>query len=410
MSAEEHWWRVARRDTIQSTMSGSPDRPLAEARMRTSPDLDSRLDRDDGTDLPRARKRTTEELVRVLEPYTGALDESGFRRLCERFPSAEEMARSLLDDRASAEGPGDVQVWTTLVVLWERWAPDEPSFESLDARMQLGYDATSCAERCEIWLGVWRDTLRLADRFGFVTLDGLDERFGGLQCFFNWVQDLELELGNAGVENETFHLERIRYCEEFLSRFPDEGPDIVENFRRALAEAHFETGREAAGERLFQEWLAADPTWGWGWIGWCDAYGLFASARKATADYPRAEEILLKALAVPDLRDREYVLERLADVYEAAGRRKDEERVRHELQQLRTRLERASVAASFRHAVTLRRSFDFGDEGIPLERLPDLRAAASGTPARSAVPKVGRNDPCPCGSGLKYKKCCLRRR
>ena len=24
-------------------------------------------------------------------------------------------------------------------------------------------------------------------------------------------------------------------------------------------------------------------------------------------------------------------------------------------------------------------------------------------------PKVGRNDPCPCGSGKKYKKCCLRK-
>jgi len=23
----------------------------------------------------------------------------------------------------------------------------------------------------------------------------------------------------------------------------------------------------------------------------------------------------------------------------------------------------------------------------------------------SSVPKVGRNDPCPCGSGKKYKKC-----
>ena len=22
-------------------------------------------------------------------------------------------------------------------------------------------------------------------------------------------------------------------------------------------------------------------------------------------------------------------------------------------------------------------------------------------------PKVGRNDPCPCGSGKKYKKCCI---
>ncbi|MDR1414170.1 MAG: SEC-C domain-containing protein [Puniceicoccales bacterium] len=24
----------------------------------------------------------------------------------------------------------------------------------------------------------------------------------------------------------------------------------------------------------------------------------------------------------------------------------------------------------------------------------------------SAIPKINRNDPCPCGSGKKYKKCC----
>lgn len=23
-------------------------------------------------------------------------------------------------------------------------------------------------------------------------------------------------------------------------------------------------------------------------------------------------------------------------------------------------------------------------------------------------PKIGRNEPCPCGSGLKYKKCCMK--
>lgn len=28
------------------------------------------------------------------------------------------------------------------------------------------------------------------------------------------------------------------------------------------------------------------------------------------------------------------------------------------------------------------------------------------TPARPASPKAGRNDRCPCGSGLKYKRCC----
>ena len=32
--------------------------------------------------------------------------------------------------------------------------------------------------------------------------------------------------------------------------------------------------------------------------------------------------------------------------------------------------------------------------------------ASKGTPVRREEPKVGRNDPCPCGSGKKYKKCC----
>lgn len=33
-------------------------------------------------------------------------------------------------------------------------------------------------------------------------------------------------------------------------------------------------------------------------------------------------------------------------------------------------------------------------------------APASPEPVKSKS-SVGRNDPCPCGSGLKYKKCCL---
>jgi preprotein translocase subunit SecA len=43
------------------------------------------------------------------------------------------------------------------------------------------------------------------------------------------------------------------------------------------------------------------------------------------------------------------------------------------------------------------------------------QAAIAGTeadkklePIRNMAPKVGRNDPCPCGSGKKYKQCCMR--
>lgn len=35
------------------------------------------------------------------------------------------------------------------------------------------------------------------------------------------------------------------------------------------------------------------------------------------------------------------------------------------------------------------------------EQAPDTQ------PLRRSEPRVGRNDPCPCGSGKKYKKCCL---
>ena len=26
---------------------------------------------------------------------------------------------------------------------------------------------------------------------------------------------------------------------------------------------------------------------------------------------------------------------------------------------------------------------------------------------RTLLPKIGRNEPCPCGSGKKFKKCCI---
>jgi preprotein translocase subunit SecA len=41
------------------------------------------------------------------------------------------------------------------------------------------------------------------------------------------------------------------------------------------------------------------------------------------------------------------------------------------------------------------------------EAAPQMQPSAppSAGPSASAFPKVGRNDPCPCGSGKKYKLC-----
>jgi uncharacterized protein len=39
----------------------------------------------------------------------------------------------------------------------------------------------------------------------------------------------------------------------------------------------------------------------------------------------------------------------------------------------------------------------------PIERIASREKAPR---PRTAPADVGRNDPCPCGSGLKFKKCC----
>jgi len=40
------------------------------------------------------------------------------------------------------------------------------------------------------------------------------------------------------------------------------------------------------------------------------------------------------------------------------------------------------------------------------EDIADLDRALHPPEPLRAAPKVGRNDPCPCGSGAKFKKCC----
>ena len=43
---------------------------------------------------------------------------------------------------------------------------------------------------------------------------------------------------------------------------------------------------------------------------------------------------------------------------------------------------------------------------IVLSHGGDGEAQARATPVKRQGSKVGRNDPCPCGSGKKYKRCC----
>jgi hypothetical protein len=71
------------------------------------------------------------------------------------------------------------------------------------------------------------------------------------------------------------------------------------------------------------------------------------------------------------------------------------------------------LALAAPHVNRAKRNKKVIDEALATSRLPPLEALAdtggarvsSGFTVRHVTPAVGRNDPCPCGSGKKYKKC-----
>ena len=162
--------------------------------------------------------------------------------------------------------------------------------EFLADKIQEGYDALERREEtgaATVWLDAWSDVVRICELTGIDSIDQFDDRCPMYQSMFNWSGDLEDALWNAGLKDPEFLRARIAVCEEGLRRFRDEDELIVENRRRAIAESYFELGDSDKAEALFEQWLAADPRWGWGWIGSAGHLYFFFDSRPRTTARPR---------------------------------------------------------------------------------------------------------------------------
>ena len=70
------------------------------------------------------------------------------------------------------------------------------------------------------------------------------------------------------------------------------------------------------------------------------------------------------------------------------------------------RVKRAANDPSHPAYQRLREATEDEDGWIPVQKMDELRERPVAGPAPRTV---GRNDPCPCGSGKKYKRCCGRK-
>jgi len=260
-----------------------------------------------------AERLTDAQLLEKLWGFGIELDRAGLETLCRDALSAQEVASQLVSRHLSAADRGTPEsdwVWLAVLALWQRWWPDKPCLETVDDKIQEGYDRLP-QERgaaTDRWLDAWRDVLRLCDAAGITTIAGFDQRFPLTQSLFNWNQDLEMELGNAGLDDPAKLQARITVGEEITRRFTDCDQLVVENWRRAIAEAWFWLGDTSKADQLYRGWLDADPQWGYGWVGWACGY-MPPSRTGAPTDYQRAENLLCQGYAVSGVRDRDAVAE-----------------------------------------------------------------------------------------------------
>jgi len=246
-----------------------------------------------------------------------------------------------------------------------------PEFERLDDLMQQGYRELKSrreAAACDIWIATADLFFSLFHRGDYARLDAFDDSFAGTEFVSNWVHDLMEALHNAGLAQPIYNEHRVRLAADFLQQIGEPVQSMRESLRRELGIGWSELRRRDQSDALFADWLREDPQWGWGWIGWADTYH---HCRSGDRNLARAEELLERGLAMEEVRDREDLIERQADLREIQGRMEEAKALRQTANALRDSHARQRMPAPFR-----------------------------------ASPKTGRNEPCPCGSGKKYKKCC----
>lgn len=200
----------------------------------------------------------------------------------------------------------------------------------------------------------------MSDQLGVKTLDW---QIG------NWANDTSLIAHNSGLYDE-----EIRVNEQILKIHWSQNEQLYhENARRDIADAYEYMGNLEKCYQLYDQYLRDDPMWGWAWIGY---YRILHNHNDE-----RFEQVLDKLYtdikAGVEYRDIKDLYRELGDEYEELG---NEERTRFFRE-----LEEAENEKHHSQSVS--------------EWLKMPTPVLNGT-------KIYPNDPCPCGSGKKYKKCC----
>lgn len=189
---------------------------------------------------------------------------------------------------------------------------------------------------------------------------------------FNWLQDMEMEFHNSGLYEE-----RIRFCQDVIDLFAWKD-DSADNYKTGIGEALNDLKRYKECDEWFENWLLEEPDN----VSCVNIYIFCASSRQ---DWEKAKSLTERYISTSmDFNEEnEILLYRALGVYEEVG---ETEKVK----QYQKKLDKYQQW----YKENINSLNDDFEEPIYFNQ-PIVKEK-----------KVYPNDPCPCGSGKKYKKCC----
>lgn len=186
--------------------------------------------------------------------------------------------------------------------------------DELDVLMKRGQvllQQGETAKACDVWLEFWND-LKKRLKPEFRDVKEAETVFSGSEFIYNWCQDLECELGNAGTVDPVYYQKRVAYCDEFCSLFPESDEMLLHAMKRAIAESHFALGNSDEGEKCFKNLIELYPENIWGYIGWGDMY-LWPMKKISKPDLEKAEQIYKMAMG-KGMKEEDVLLDRLKEI------------------------------------------------------------------------------------------------
>jgi hypothetical protein len=204
----------------------------------------------------KVRKMSTSEIIEKLESMNVDFETERFKKQAQNYISAIELAEDhYYTQNFNAQGQDEDFIWLAIIELWNRIIPEKYNVEMIDDSIQDGYEDIedrNYRDGIEKWEKAWNMIISIVPPH-IKSVEDVDKFIPVLtQNIFNWCQDFEVELGNAGTEDDSFYLKRIKYCQDFCRIFPNSNESIIKNMRRAEAESYAELKDRETANKLFK--------------------------------------------------------------------------------------------------------------------------------------------------------------